>query len=148
MLEFYWAFADYEDLIVLTEAMLSEMAVAVTGSSSVTYQGTELNFEGPFERLTVEEAVRLHNPKLADADLWNADFLRSACDALQIHTEKSWGAGRLLMELFEETVEEKLVQPTFVTQYPTEVSLHPAALSVIWGSADALADRNKTAIII
>jgi lysyl-tRNA synthetase class 2 len=122
MLEFYWAFADYNDLIQLTESMLSEMAVAVTGQGSVTYQGTELNFEGPYERMTVEEAVRLHNPKLADADLWNADFLRSACDALQIHTETSWGAGRLLMELFEETVEEKLVQPTFVTQYPTEVS--------------------------
>jgi lysyl-tRNA synthetase class 2 len=122
MLEFYWAFADYNDLIQLTETMLSEMAVAVTGQGSVTYQGTEINFEGPYQRMTVEEAVRLHNPKLADADLWNADFLRSACDALQIHTEKSWGAGRLLMELFEETVEEKLVQPTFVTQYPTEVS--------------------------
>ena len=122
MLEFYWSFADYNDLIKLTEAMLSEMAVAVTGSSKVNYQGEEIDFSGPYERMTVEEAVRKYNPKLAGADLWNEDFLRSACEALQIHTEKSWGAGRLLMELFEETVEEQLVQPTFVTQYPTEVS--------------------------
>ena len=66
--------------------------------------------------------MRRYNPKLADADLWNEDFLRSACEALQIHTEKTWGPGRLLMELFEETAEDQLVQPTFVTQYPTEVS--------------------------
>jgi lysyl-tRNA synthetase class 2 len=122
MLEFYWAFADYQDLIMLTEAMLSEMAVAVTGSSTVGYQGMEIDFSGPYERMSVEEAVRRYNPKLADADLWNPDFLRSACDALQIHTEKTWGPGKLLMELFEETVEEQLIQPTFVTQYPTEVS--------------------------
>ena len=122
MLEFYWAFADYEDLIALTEAMLSEMAVAVTGGSTVHYQGQDIDFSGPYERLSVEEAVRRYNPKLADADLWNEEFLRAACEGLQIHTEKSWGAGRLLTELFEETVEEHLVQPTFITGYPTEVS--------------------------
>ena len=122
MLEFYWAFADYEDLMVLTEAMLSEMAVAVSGGSIVPYQGQDIDFSGPYERLSVEEAVRRFNPKLADADLWNEEFLRAACEGLQIHTEKSWGAGRLLTELFEDTVEEHLVQPTFITGYPTEVS--------------------------
>ncbi len=67
-------------------------------------------------------AVRRCNPKMAAADLRDEGFLRSACDGLQIHTETGWGAGRLLMEIFEETVEDQLVQPTFVTQYPTEVS--------------------------
>jgi lysyl-tRNA synthetase class 2 len=122
MLEFYWAFADYEDLIALTEAMLSEMAVAVTGGSTVHYQGQDIDFSGPYERLSVEEAVRRYNPKLSDADLWNEEFLRAACEGLQIHTQNSWGPGRLLTELFEETVEEHLVQPTFITGYPTEVS--------------------------
>ena len=122
MLEFYWAFADYNDLMNLTEAMLSEMAVAVTGGSVVDYQGTQVSFEGPYERLSVEDAVRRYNPRLADADLWNPDFLRAACDALQIHSDKAWGPGKLLIEIFEATVEEKLVQPTFITQYPTEVS--------------------------
>jgi lysyl-tRNA synthetase class 2 len=122
MLEFYWAYADFNDLMDLTEAMLRELTKAVTGGSSVDYQGVEIDFSGPFKRMSVEEAVRHYNPKLARADLWNPEFLRSACEALQIHTEKSWGAGKLLTELFEATVEEHLEQPTFITHYPTEVS--------------------------
>jgi len=122
MLEFYWAYADYNDLMDLTEAMLVELTRAVTGGEKVVYQGQEIDFGRPWLRLSVEDAVRRYNPKLADADLWNEDFLRSACAALQIHTEKAWGAGRLLAELFDATVEEHLQQPTFITQYPTEVS--------------------------
>jgi lysyl-tRNA synthetase class 2 len=122
MLEFYWAYADYTDLMDLTEAMLSGLAKELTGGTKVVYQGQEIDFAGPWERLSVEDAVRRYNPKLADADLWNEDFLRSACGALQIHTEKNWGPGRLLAELFDTTVEEHLQQPTFITQYPTEVS--------------------------
>jgi len=122
MLEFYWAYANYNDLMDLTEAMLTELTQAVTGGDKVVYQGQEIDFGRPWERLSVEEAVRRYNPKLADADLWNEDFLRSACSALQIRTERNWGAGRLLAELFDATVEEHLQQPTFITQYPTEVS--------------------------
>ena len=96
--------------------------VAVTGGSTISYQGAEIDFKGPYERMTVEEAVRRYNPKMTAADLRNEGFLRSACEGLQIHTARSWGGGRLLMELFEETVDDQLVQPTFVTQYPTEVS--------------------------
>jgi lysyl-tRNA synthetase class 2 len=122
MLEFYWAYAEYTDLMDLTESMLAGLTEAVTGGSTVTYQGDEINFGGPYERLTVEESVRRHNPSLADADLWDDATLRSACDSLEIHTEKNWGPGKLLTELFDATVEEHLQQPTFITQYPTEVS--------------------------
>jgi lysyl-tRNA synthetase class 2 len=122
MLEFYWAYADYNDLMDLTERMLVELTQAVAGTDKVSYQGVEIDFGSPFESLSVEEAVRRYNQKMADADLWNEEFLRSACDALQIHTENNWGAGKLLTELFETTVEEHLEQPTFITQYPTEVS--------------------------
>ena len=122
MLEFYWAYADYNDLMDLTESMLVGLTQAVTGGSSVVYQGEEIDFSGPYERLSVEEAVRRYNPKMASADLWDENFLRAACDALQVHTESSWGAGKLLTELFEATVEDHLTQPTFITQYPTEVS--------------------------
>jgi lysyl-tRNA synthetase class 2 len=122
MLEFYWSYADYTDLMDLTEAMLSGLAQELTGGNKVVYQGQEIDFAGPWQRLSVEEAVRRYNPSLAEADLWNEDFLRSACAALQIHTENNWGPGRLLAELFDATVEEHLQQPTFITQYPTEVS--------------------------
>ena len=122
MLEYYWAYADYEDAMNLTEAMLQGLTREITGGDTVEYQGGLIEFGGPYERLSVEEAVRRYNPHLAGADLWNAEFLRNACAALQIHTEKSWGPGKLLTELFEATVEDKLLQPTFITQYPTEVS--------------------------
>ncbi|MCU0990977.1 MAG: lysine--tRNA ligase [Xanthomonadales bacterium] len=122
MLEFYWAYADVDDAIALTETLLTELSRAIVGGTTVTYQGQELDFSGPYQRMSVEESVRRHNPKLADADLWDPEFLRSACTALQIHTEPSWGPGKLLTELFEATVEARLVQPTFITHYPTEVS--------------------------
>jgi lysyl-tRNA synthetase class 2 len=122
MLEFYWAYADYNDLMDLTEAMMIGLAREITGGETVMYQGQEIDFSGPWERLSVEDAVRRYNPQLADADLWDEPFLRSACEELEIHTEKNWGSGRLLAELFDATVEEHLQQPIFITQYPTEVS--------------------------
>jgi len=122
MLEFYWAYADFNDLMDLTEALLADLTRAVTGKTRIMYQGDEIDFGGPFERLSVEEAVRRYNPELAESDLWDTGFLRKACEAREIHIEKNWGPGKLLTALFEETVEEHLLQPTFITRYPTEVS--------------------------
>jgi lysyl-tRNA synthetase class 2 len=122
MLEFYWAYADYKDLMDLTEAMLGGLAESVAGGSVVDYQGQEIGFDSPYERLSVEDAVRRYNPELAEVDLWDETILRAACAERTIHTEKGWGAGKLLTELFEATAEEHLVQPIFITHYPTEVS--------------------------
>ena len=122
MLEFYQAYADYRDLMDLTEAMLSGLARDVTGGSKVEYQGEAIDFNGPYERRSGEQAVRRYNPKLLEADLWDEALLRDTCAALDVHTEKSWAAGKLLTELFEATVEKHLLQPTFITHYPTEVS--------------------------
>jgi len=122
MLEFYWAYARFEDLMDLTETMLREMAQEVTGATTVVYEGKELDFGSPFERISVEEAVRKYNPELAATDLWDLDVLRAECKAREIHIEDSWGEGKLLMELFEATAEACLSNPTFVTGYPTEVS--------------------------
>jgi lysyl-tRNA synthetase class 2 len=122
MLEFYWAYANYEDLMDLTETMLRELAQAVCGSTTVAYEGRDINYGDAFARLSVEEAVRKYNPDLAGADLWDKETLKSECAAREIHIEKSWGEGKLLIELFEATVESKLVDPTFITSYPTEVS--------------------------
>jgi lysyl-tRNA synthetase class 2 len=122
MLEFYWAYADYNDLMTLTEEMLRGLATEVTGSEQVPYQGNDIDFGVDFQRFTMEEAVRKFNPDLNDADLWDETILRGKCSDLNLHTEKSWGAGKLLTEIYEATVERQLIQPTFMTAYPTEVS--------------------------
>jgi len=124
MLEFYWAHADYNDLIRLTEAMLHEVVTLLPGlkDGRVFYQNVELDFGGQYRRVSVAEAVAEHYPDLANGDLRDRDLLRSACRREAIPVEEDWGWGRLLMELFEHRVEPLLVQPTFVTGYPIEVS--------------------------
>jgi lysyl-tRNA synthetase class 2 len=72
--------------------------------------------------MSVEESVRKYNPDLANADLWDAATLKKACAEREIHIDDSWGEGKVLIELFDATVESKLLNPTFITAYPTEVS--------------------------
>jgi len=123
MMEFYWAYADYEDLMDLTEALLHGLTEHVTGGApSVVYQGQEINFAGPYERLPVETAVRRYAEELQSADLFDEGVLREACKKRNLHMEKSWGPGRLLMELFDAVAEPHLQDPVFITAYPTEVS--------------------------
>ena len=122
MLEFYWAYANYNDLMDLTEDMLRELAQEVCGSTTVTFDGHDIDYGTAFDRISVEESVRKFNPDLADADLWDLDTLKAACSERDVHFDKSWGAGKLLIELFDATVEENLLNPTFITAYPTEVS--------------------------
>jgi len=122
MLEFYWAYADFNDLMDLTEQMLRELAEELMGSSAIEYQGQSIDFGPSFQRYTVEEAVRSFNSDLADADLWDLETLRGACRSRELHVEDNWGPGKLMTELYEATVERKLIQPTFMTAYPTEVS--------------------------
>lgn len=122
MLEFYWAYANFNDLMDLTETMLRGLADEVTGSRVVEFQGNAIDFGADFQRLTIEEAVRSFNPELVNADLWDREVLASACDQLEIHSKDTWGPGKLLTEIYEATVERQLIQPTFITAYPTEVS--------------------------
>lgn len=122
MLEFYWAYADVNDLMDLTETMLRGLTETVLGSTTVHYQGEDIEFGKPFRRLTVEGAVREYNPELADADLWDTETLRAALEGKGAHVDDAWGPGKLLTELYEATVERQLIQPTFMTAYPTEVS--------------------------
>ncbi|HKJ16161.1 MAG TPA: lysine--tRNA ligase [Xanthomonadales bacterium] len=122
MLEFYWAFADFNDMMDMTEAMLRELAVKLTDKTVIEYQGLQLDFGQPIARLPVEDAVRKYNPDLEKADLWNEEALRSICAEKEVHVDASWGAGRMLMALFDATVEEHLQDPVFITMFPTEVS--------------------------
>jgi lysyl-tRNA synthetase class 2 len=122
MLEFYQAYADYEDFLNLTEALLRSVALQVLGTTMIPYQGEEIDFAQPFRRYTITEALLAYNPGLTELQLTDRDFLAKRLKECGVVAEKQWGMGRCLLALFEELVEERLIQPTFIMAYPTEVS--------------------------
>ena len=122
MLEFYEAYADYNDLMNITEEMLRGMAQAVLGTTTIHYQGEDYDFGKPFARMTVKESILHFNPDLGEADLEDLDRARAVAEGLGIPLKESWGLGKVWIEIFEKTVEHRLKDPTFITAYPTEVS--------------------------
>jgi len=122
MLEFYWAYADYQDLMNLTEDMLRAIVDKVIGERCFESQGVSYDFTKPFERMTVLESILHHNPEMKPEDLQDRDAALKIAEGLGINIEDSYGLGKIQIEIFEETVEDKLIQPTFITAYPVEVS--------------------------
>ncbi len=122
MLEYYWAFADYNDAMDLTEAMMRQLAVEVLGSTTVHYQGTDYHLGESFQRMTVFDSILHFNPQVDAAELADETGARAIAEGLGIPLKESWGLGKVQLEIFEKTVEDQLDQPTFITEYPTEVS--------------------------
>ncbi|MCK7578547.1 MAG: lysine--tRNA ligase [Chromatiales bacterium] len=122
MLEFYEAYADYHDLMDLTEDMLRRMATEVLGTTQIQYQGASYDFGRPFARLSVREAILQFNPELTAEDVDDLERLRAVVARHGVVPKPTWGLGKLQVELFEQTVESRLMDPTFITRYPTEVS--------------------------
>lgn len=132
MLEFYQAYADYRDLMDLTEDMLRKLALAVLGTTEVvnTVKNTSgevlssvsYDFGKPFQRLSVFDSILKYNPNISAAALADENAAREIAEHLDIALKDSWGLGRVHIEIFDKTVEHLLVQPTFITEYPTEVS--------------------------
>jgi lysyl-tRNA synthetase, class II len=122
MLELYQAYVDQVAMMDLTEDLLRIMAGAVTGDTSLAWQGTQIDLAPAFRRVGLEELVEEANPGLEPAHAREAEYLRRYASGIGMHVEPGWGAGKLLAELFEKTVEPNLHQPTFVTGYPLEVS--------------------------
>ncbi len=122
MLEYYWAFADYRDAMDLTEDMMRELAQEVMGTTTVHYQGTDYDLAQPFQRMTVFESILHFNPDIDAAKLADEAAARGLAEGLGIPLKDSWGLGKVQLEIFEKTVEDRLDQPTFITEYPTEVS--------------------------
>ncbi|MFZ2209483.1 MAG: lysine--tRNA ligase [Porticoccaceae bacterium] len=122
MLEFYQAYVDYRDLMDLTEDMLRKLCMAVLGTTRVTYQNADYDFAQPFARMTVVESILRLNPEISAEDLAAVANARALAQRLDIPFQESWGLGKLQVEIFEKTVEARLEQPTFITEYPTEVS--------------------------
>lgn len=122
MLEFYEAYATYEDLMDLTEEMLRGLTRELLGGTTLHYQGRDYDFGRPFARLTVREAVLKWNPDIEPASLDDLEALRRIADAKGVAVQDSYGTGKLLLEIYEKTAEPNLLDPTFVTAYPVEVS--------------------------
>ncbi len=122
MLEFYEAYADYRDLMDLTEALLRGMAGDLVGSTTLTWQGEEYDFGKPFDRMTVKESILRFNPDVKAVQLEDLDAARALASHIGIPLKASWGLGKVQIEIFEKTVEAQLKHPTFITAYPTEVS--------------------------
>ncbi len=123
MVEFYQAYADYNELMDLTEDMLRHITETIQdGNTVVTYQGDEYDFGKPFARMTVKEVVLQYNKELSADQLDDINILRQHAESLKISLRDSYGTGKLLIEIFEKTGEHRLKDPTFITAYPVEVS--------------------------
>jgi len=122
MIEFYQAYADYHDLMDLTEEMLHGLAKDVLGKPVFEYQGLQVDFAKPFARMTVKESIMHFNPDITEAQLDDLGEARKVADSLSIPLKDTYGLGKVQIEIFEKTVEHRLMEPTFITAYPTEVS--------------------------
>ncbi len=121
MLELYQAYADYNDMMDITEGLIASVAEDVFGEANINYQGQEINLNSPWERLPMLEAVKRYSG-LDFEVLTNADTAGNAVKKLGLEVEKSDGWGDILNKVFEEKVEPNLIQPTFITDYPVEIS--------------------------
>ncbi|MEX2162661.1 MAG: lysine--tRNA ligase [Sulfuricaulis sp.] len=122
MLEFYQAYADYRDLMNLTEEMLRGLAREITGTETITFQGEKYDFGERFRRMTFNEAIMKHNSDINEENIGTLDALQKIAMRLEIPVKQAYGTGKLLLEIFEKTVESQLKIPTYITSFPTEVS--------------------------
>jgi lysyl-tRNA synthetase class 2 len=125
-MEFYAAYTDYRWIMDFTEQVIRDAARAATGGTTVSYQNRELDLGAPFARMTIVEAIRTHAPDYTNAQLADAAFVRGALKGFGVNIDdprhRNAGLGALQLALFEETAESKLWAPTFIVDYPVEVS--------------------------
>ncbi|WP_394131477.1 lysine--tRNA ligase [Shewanella maritima] len=128
MMEFYMAYADYNDLMDLTEEMLSSIATELCGSPQLPYGEHTVDFGGPYARMSMLDAIKQYNPdnetiqSMTYEEVKDVEFMRNLAKSLGMTIEKFWTCGQLLEEIFGETAEPQLMQPTFITGYPADIS--------------------------
>jgi lysyl-tRNA synthetase class 2 len=122
MIEFYEAYRDYRYLMDFTESLFREVALKVLGTTAITYQGREFDLGKPFHRLTVVQAIQKYHPQFTAGQLGDREFLISELEDLKAKYKPEDGIGGLQLSLFEELAEHQLFEPTFIVDYPIEVS--------------------------
>ena len=119
--EIYQAFADYRDMMDLTEEVVVKTAEEVLGTTKIVYEGTEIELASPWKRISMIDAVK----EYAGKDFTNVTDLeeaRAMAKEINVEVEPTWGIGKIINACFEEYVEDKLIQPTFITGHPKEIS--------------------------
>ena len=122
MIEFYEAYRDYRYLMDYTEEMLRTVATEVLGTTTLTYGEHTIDLAKPFERLTVVQAICKYHPHISEGELGDREYLTRALKKLGVDVSRAHGLGSLQLMLFDETTETSLIQPTFIVDYPAEVS--------------------------
>jgi lysyl-tRNA synthetase, class II len=122
MLEFYQAYADYNDLMNLTEEMIREITQCVLGSQKITYQGKSCDFSKPFLRMSLQDSIVHYNPEITLEEISNFEKARNIARKMGLAIHDDYGLGKIQYEIFEKTVEKNLEEPVFITEFPTEVS--------------------------
>jgi lysyl-tRNA synthetase, class II len=122
MMEFYAAYVDYKWLMDFTEAVIRQAAIDAHGTAQLTYQGRELDLSKPFQRLTIVGAINKYAPQYTREQLHDADFLKAELKKFGVKPFATAGVGALQLALFEETAEAQLWEPTYILDYPVEVS--------------------------
>jgi lysyl-tRNA synthetase class 2 len=122
MMEFYAAYVDYRWLMDFTEAVIRQAAMDAHGTACLTYQGRELDLSKPFQRLTIVGAINKYAPHYTNEQLHDASFIRAELKKFGVDPLSTWGLGALQLALFEETAEAQLWEPTYIIDYPVEVS--------------------------
>ncbi len=121
MLEFYAAFATFNGTLAFTQNIIQSASEAIGNKKEIEWDGEKIDLSN-FSTKSLSDLVLEYNPKLTEVDLTNLDNLRAFAESIKIAVKEEWREGKILLEIFEKTVEEKLIQPTFVIQYPIEVS--------------------------
>jgi lysyl-tRNA synthetase class 2 len=122
MMEFYAAYVDYRWLMDFTEAVIRQAAIDAHGTACLTYQGRELDLSKPFHRMSIVQAINKYAPQYTDAQLQDAAFLKTELKKFGVKPHATAGLGALQLALFEETAEAQLWEPTYIIDYPVEVS--------------------------
>lgn len=121
-IEFYWAYATYDDLMSITEELFQYLAQEVLGSLKFEYQGTAIDFSGPWQRLSVKESIAKYSSFKDQSKMDDRNAITAYLGSKKIPHDSKWSTGALLMAIFDAEVEANLIQPTFITHYPTDVS--------------------------
>ncbi|MFT7473359.1 MAG: lysyl-tRNA synthetase class 2 [Verrucomicrobiales bacterium] len=121
MLELYWAYADYNDIMELVENLVSELAQTIVGSTTLTYDERELDLSVPWKRASMTDLIHEHTGLELSVDM-DRDELAQIARAHDVEVKDYYGSGKLILEIYEKTTESQLWGPVFVTDYPKEVS--------------------------